>query len=82
MCSLGELTRGLMSSHRIQDIAMWSLFNAGERDLEGWKALFKAADPKLELLKVENPAGSALSLLVLTLSGSPNGLKPESPTSP
>ena len=54
---------------RIQDLGMWAILNAGERDMEQWEALFRRADPRLKLVHVEKPAGSALSVMDLELGG-------------
>ncbi|KAI1466694.1 S-adenosyl-L-methionine-dependent methyltransferase [Daldinia caldariorum] len=52
---------------RTLDIAMMALFNSVERSLDGWKELFKMADPKLKLVKVTKPLGSALAVMELRL---------------
>ncbi|KAI1135569.1 S-adenosyl-L-methionine-dependent methyltransferase [Hypoxylon sp. FL0543] len=52
---------------RTLDIAMMALFNSVERDLEAWKELFGLADPKLKLVNVTKPLGSALALMELRL---------------
>ncbi|KAI2465233.1 S-adenosyl-L-methionine-dependent methyltransferase [Annulohypoxylon bovei var. microspora] len=52
---------------RTLDIAMMALFNSVERDIQGWKELFAMADPKLKLVNVTNPLGSALSVMELAL---------------
>ncbi|KAI1442978.1 S-adenosyl-L-methionine-dependent methyltransferase [Annulohypoxylon stygium] len=52
---------------RTLDIAMMALFNSVERDLKGWKELFRMADPKLRLVNVTNPIGSALAVMELAL---------------
>lgn len=44
-----------------------ALFNSVERDLKGWKELFRMADPKLRLVNVTNPIGSALAVMELAL---------------
>ncbi|KAG4217375.1 hypothetical protein PC116_g34144 [Phytophthora cactorum] len=46
---------------------MMALFNSVERNLDGWKELFKMADPKLQLIKVTKPLGSALAVMELQL---------------
>ncbi|KAI5857433.1 S-adenosyl-L-methionine-dependent methyltransferase [Durotheca rogersii] len=48
---------------RTLDIAMMALFNSVERDVDSWRALFKAADPKLKLVNVIKPLGSALAVM-------------------
>ncbi|KAI1660603.1 S-adenosyl-L-methionine-dependent methyltransferase [Daldinia decipiens] len=52
---------------RTLDIAMMALFNSVERNLGDWKELFKMADPKLKLVKVTKPLGSALAVMELRL---------------
>ncbi|KAI1805960.1 S-adenosyl-L-methionine-dependent methyltransferase [Daldinia bambusicola] len=52
---------------RTLDIAMMALFNSVERSLDDWKELFKMADPKLKLVKVTKPLGSALAVMELQL---------------
>jgi 6-hydroxytryprostatin B O-methyltransferase len=48
-------------------MAMMSLLNSSERDLDSWLALFHEADPRLRLVKVVQPLGSALSIMELEL---------------
>ena len=50
------------------DMEMMVTYNAVERDLQGWKALFAKADHRLKLQKVVTPAGSAQSIMELVLS--------------
>ncbi|KAI2602216.1 S-adenosyl-L-methionine-dependent methyltransferase [Hypoxylon sp. NC1633] len=52
---------------RTLDIAMMALFNSVERDLDDWKQLFRVADPKLNLVNVTKPFGSALAVMELWL---------------
>ncbi|KAH9909698.1 S-adenosyl-L-methionine-dependent methyltransferase [Xylariomycetidae sp. FL2044] len=52
---------------RTADIGMMSLYNSAERDLSDWRALFKAADPRLRLVEVTKPPGSALSIMELSV---------------
>ncbi|KAI0835211.1 S-adenosyl-L-methionine-dependent methyltransferase [Hypoxylon sp. FL0890] len=52
---------------RTLDIAMMALFNSVERDLGDWKELFKMADPKLRLVNVTKPLGSALAVMEIRL---------------
>ena len=42
-------------------------FNAIERDTEGWKSLFKKADPRLVLKNIVTPPGSAQSVMEVVL---------------
>jgi hypothetical protein len=46
---------------------MMSLLNSSERDLGGWQALFHQADPRLRLLNITKPLGSALAIMELEL---------------
>jgi len=46
---------------------MMITYNAVERDLEGWKALFAKADKRLKLQRITTPRGSAHSLMELVL---------------
>ncbi|KAK4149314.1 S-adenosyl-L-methionine-dependent methyltransferase [Chaetomidium leptoderma] len=43
---------------RSRDVGMMQLFNSLERDLEGWKAMLEAVDPRLRI----NAVGSAVAL--------------------
>ncbi|KAJ5962783.1 hypothetical protein N7501_007724 [Penicillium viridicatum] len=53
---------------RARDLTMMQAFNSKERDLDDWKELFAAADPQLQLVKVLQPFGSAMSVLELVLA--------------
>lgn len=46
---------------------MMALFNSVERDLDDWKELFRMADPKLKLVNVTQPFGSALAVMEIRL---------------
>ncbi|KAK5166472.1 uncharacterized protein LTR77_008015 [Saxophila tyrrhenica] len=50
------------------DISMFALFNAGERTLDQWKALFARADERFQLQRVWPLRNSQLSLLELVWS--------------
>ena len=52
---------------RVRDLTMMQAFNSKERDLEGWKDLLAAADPILQLVSVNQPYGSAMSVLEVAL---------------
>lgn len=52
---------------RIMDMEMMLTYNAIERDLEGWKALFAMTDERLKLQRVITPPGSAHSVMELAL---------------
>lgn len=48
---------------RAMDLTMLEIGNAKERDLDEWKALFQQADTRFVLKDVQQPPGSALSIL-------------------
>lgn len=48
---------------RVRDLTMIQAFNSKERDLDDWKDLLAAADPHLQLVRVVQPFGSAMSVL-------------------
>lgn len=52
---------------RVRDMTMIQAFNSKERDLDGWKDLLVATDPKLQLVGVNQPYGSAMSILEVAL---------------
>ena len=52
---------------RVRDLTMLQAFNSKERDLDDWKDLLAVADPKLQLVRVVQPFGSAMSLLEVAL---------------
>lgn len=52
---------------RLRDMAMMQVFNSHERTLEDWKLLFEKADKRLKLRGVNQPVGSVMSLMELTL---------------
>ncbi|KAM5467369.1 hypothetical protein MauCBS54593_005337 [Microsporum audouinii] len=54
---------------RSMDLEMAYTFNARERTLADWKALFVAADPAFVLKKVVDPPGSAMGLLEFVWEG-------------
>ena len=45
---------------------MWSIHNAKERDIDGWRQLLGNADAAFELTAVKRPQGSRLSILNVT----------------
>lgn len=49
-------------------MGMMQLFNALERDLEGWNAICSKVDPRLKIQNVNQPFGSSMSVLDLDLS--------------
>jgi hypothetical protein len=50
---------------RVRDLTMMQVFNAKERELEGWSQLLKNAG--LQILSIRHPSGSAMSLLEVGL---------------
>ncbi|KAK4948208.1 hypothetical protein LTR66_014137 [Elasticomyces elasticus] len=52
---------------RTMDMEMMLNFNAVERDLESWKALFAKVHRRLRLLQVVTPPGSAQSIMELAM---------------
>jgi hypothetical protein len=51
------------------DLEMAFTFNARERTLADWEALFKEADPAFVLKRVVEPQGSAMSILEFLWEG-------------
>lgn len=49
--------------YRSEDLNMAAVFNARERTLSEWKALFIEADDRFVLRSVNRPKGSILSLM-------------------
>lgn len=52
---------------RARDMTMLQAFNSKERDLDDWKNLLALANPKLSLVNVIQPFGSAMSVLEVAL---------------
>jgi hypothetical protein len=50
---------------RNMDIAMKAMFNSRERSIEDWSILFREADPRFQLVKVEAPNMSNLAVMQL-----------------
>ena len=48
---------------------MKQLLNARERDADDWKALFAAADARFEFVRIVEPPGSELALVVFRWVG-------------
>jgi 6-hydroxytryprostatin B O-methyltransferase len=53
---------------RARDLTMIQSFNSKERELDEWKDLITTADPRLQLIGVTQPFGSAMSILEIQLS--------------
>ena len=54
---------------RSSDLVMKALFNSKERDTEMWTSLLQRADPKLRVLGVKAPLGSALAIIEVVWDG-------------
>ncbi|CAI7642017.1 unnamed protein product [Penicillium viridicatum] len=52
---------------RVRDLTMMQVFNSQERHLEDWLEIFTKVDQRLKVQKIEQPAGSVLSLVVLVV---------------
>ena len=52
---------------RVRDLTMLQAFNSKERDLDDWKNLLAVTDPRLQLVHVVQPFGSAMSVLEVAL---------------
>jgi len=63
----GKIPSSVERLVRVRDLTMIQVFNSHERDLEQWKALLAAADEGLQLRRVIEPFGSAMSLLEVEL---------------
>jgi 6-hydroxytryprostatin B O-methyltransferase len=53
---------------RVRDLTMMQAFNSKERDLDDWKDLLAAVDPRLQIVRVNQPFGSAMSVLEVVLA--------------
>jgi len=63
----GTLKIGEERGMRIRDMQMMVMHNALERDEGEWRRLLTETDPRLRLVAIRKPAGSALSLLEVIL---------------
>ena len=52
---------------RVRDLTMLQSFNSKERDLDDWKNLLALVDADLQLVRVVQPFGSAMSVLEVAL---------------
>ena len=52
---------------RAYDVGMMQRFNAQERDLQDWRAILEAADPRLRIVAVNKPYGSSMSVIDVVL---------------
>lgn len=63
----GSIPVSLERLARVRDLTMLQAFNSKERHLNDWTELLAVADPKLQLARVVQPFGSAMSVLEVTL---------------
>ncbi|USP77426.1 hypothetical protein yc1106_04700 [Curvularia clavata] len=59
----GTLSRVQEATIRFRDLTMAQLFNTKERELNEWKQLFAATDPRLHLKSWKQPTGSYLAVM-------------------
>ncbi|KPI36869.1 6-hydroxytryprostatin B O-methyltransferase [Cyphellophora attinorum] len=52
---------------RTRDVSMMQMMNGAERDMQQWTQLLKAADERLEIVAVQKPEGSILSVIEVKL---------------
>ncbi|KAK4184776.1 O-methyltransferase-domain-containing protein [Podospora australis] len=57
---------------RARDLTMIQAFNSSERDLDDWKRLLSGTDTRLHLVGVNQPFGSAMSVLEVVLGPVPD----------
>jgi SAM-dependent methyltransferase len=62
--------------HRASDIHMTTLFNAKERTVSEWRAMFIEADSRFTLTRVIEPKGSALGIIELIWEASASAVAP------
>lgn len=58
---------------RVRDLTMLQAFNSKERDLDDWKETLAIANPRLQLGRVVQPFGSAMSVLEVSLGNATAG---------
>lgn len=63
----GKLSLADERRMRIRDMQMMVMHNALERDEDEWRQLFAETDPRLRLVAIRTPPGSALSLIEVVL---------------
>ena len=63
----GSLPVSVERIFRVRDLTMLQAFNSKERCLDDWRDLLAVADPKLQLVRVVQPFGSAMSVLEVAL---------------
>ncbi|KAH6845706.1 S-adenosyl-L-methionine-dependent methyltransferase [Chaetomium sp. MPI-CAGE-AT-0009] len=69
----GTVAQWKEKDFRSMDLEMAFTFNARERTLADWEALFKEADPAFVLQRVVEPKGSAMSILEFSWEGDKGG---------
>ncbi|KAE8356308.1 S-adenosyl-L-methionine-dependent methyltransferase [Aspergillus coremiiformis] len=52
---------------RVQDLIMMQVYNSMERQLDEWMGMFKAVDARLKVKMIEQPLGSLMSLIELSM---------------
>ncbi|KAL4939603.1 hypothetical protein BDV06DRAFT_230925 [Aspergillus oleicola] len=65
--SPGSVPLSIERIARTRDLTMMQAFNSKERELEEWKSLIGTADPRLRLVGIKQPFGSAMSVLEVRL---------------
>ncbi|OCT48192.1 putative O-methyltransferase [Cladophialophora carrionii] len=58
--SIGQREKGIS---RMRDLFMMQAMGGQERDMQQWETIVKDADPELEIVSVEKPRGSVLSMI-------------------
>jgi 6-hydroxytryprostatin B O-methyltransferase len=69
MPEVGEAPNYSLKINATFDLQMMALFNAKERTKRDWEALFKGADPRLNIKAFRQPLGSAASLIEVVFEG-------------
>ena len=69
MPAIGTAPPQVEKNQRILDITMLDTFNAKVRELEDWKELFTAADPRFAIVGVKDPQDSRLGFIEVQWQG-------------
>ncbi|CAK1361719.1 uncharacterized protein RHO25_004716 [Cercospora beticola] len=69
MPEIGTAPPQVEKNQRILDITMLDTFNAKVRELEDWKELFAAADPRFAIVGVKDPQDSRLGFIEVQWQG-------------
>ncbi|KAI0386951.1 S-adenosyl-L-methionine-dependent methyltransferase [Hypomontagnella monticulosa] len=69
---VGDIPNHMEQLLRTQDLLMFTLFGGGERSLGQWRALFKKADPRMEITAVRHSLLSPFSYMEIVITGSEN----------